>query len=71
MTTIAIESMCSGLGHWQVSVGAVVFLVDWSELQTPLTPDEVAQMARLVLRMKCAGVPLHELNKLLLNGATV
>lgn len=71
MTTITIESMCSGLGHWQVSVGEVVFPVDWADLQTPLDPEETVQMARLVLRAKSAGVPLHELGDLLLNGVAL
>lgn len=71
MTIISIDSMCAGLGHWRVSVGAEVFPCDWSDLQTPLEPDELAQLARLVLRMKCAGVPLNDLGDLLLYGVTL
>lgn len=71
MITISVETICSGLGHWQVSAGNTTFPCDWADLQTPLEPEELAQMARLVLRAKCAGVPLHELSDLLLNGVVL
>lgn len=75
MAAISIDSMCAGLGHWQIAISdgtsVVTFATEWAAIQQPLEPDEYEQLAKLVLRAKYAGVPLHELGDLLLNGVTI
>lgn len=68
---IQVKSMCDGLGHWQVTVGEVTLLLNWVDLQAPLEPEEIAQLAQLVLRTKCAGISIDQLGDLLLNGVVV
>lgn len=75
MITISVESMCDGLGHWNVSVSdgtqTATIATEWSAIQTPLDADELPRLAMLVLRAKCAGVPINALGDLLLNGVTI
>lgn len=73
--TLTIDAMCAGLGHWQVTAsdGATTRLlcVDWGDLQTPLDGDDLERLALLILRAKCAGVPINDLGELLLNGVAL
>ena len=78
MTTlaIAVETVCSGLGHWRVRalLGGVVMgevPVDFEALQAGADPGEVEAAALVLLKAACAGKTIQDVEPILLAGIEV